>query len=241
MRLREKTMFKDIQNLNINFDNQKIKLFNDFSSFFIDYNSKVNLISNNDSKFLYEKHIYDSLAFNLFYEKYCKNGNINLLDIGTGGGFPSLPIALYYKNINVTAVDSINKKIDFIKTAADNFSIRNINPIVSRIEELNQSYRESFDIVTTRALARLNIILEYAIPFLKKGGYFIAYKSKKAQEEIKEAQNALKLLNANIVDQIEYSLPLNEDNKRILIVIKKAEKTKPVYPRRNGVIKKNPL
>ena len=221
---------------------QEIENFEHFSKFFLDYNSKVNLISKNDSKFLYEKHIYDSLAFNLFYKKYIlKNNKLTLLDIGTGGGFPAIPIALKYNNIEVIAIDSINKKINFIKLTAKELEIKNIHPICKRAEELDKNMFESFDIVTSRAMASLNIILEYAIPFLKTNGFFISYKSLKADEEIKNAQNALKILNAEIIDKIEYSLPLKEENKRYLIVIKKTASTPNQYPRMNGLIKKAPL
>lgn len=230
-----------LNNIEINIDEQKQALLNEFIKYFLDYNEKVNLISKNDSGVLFEKHIYDSLAINLFLKKYIKQKELNIMDIGTGGGFPALPISIIYDNYQITAVDSINKKINFIKSAKDILNIKNIIPICSRIEDLPSGKRNTFDIVTTRAMAELRIILEYAIPYVKTGGYFIAFKSIKAEEEIENAKNALKVLNSKITDKIEYTLPIKDENKRVLLVIKKEKATPLIYPRKNGQVKKNPL
>ncbi|MBQ8887446.1 MAG: 16S rRNA (guanine(527)-N(7))-methyltransferase RsmG [Candidatus Gastranaerophilales bacterium] len=234
-------MYKQLEKLSLVLSEQNVNELNLFSSFFKEYNDKVNLISNNDVKFLFEKHIFDSLAFNLFYKKYCKTNQVKLLDIGAGGGFPSVPISFIYENIDVIPLDSINKKINFIKEVKEKFNLNNINPICSRVEDLPLSSKSSFDIVTSRAMAELRMIVEYAIPYLKVGGYFVAYKSIKAQEEIENAKNALKILNSKVVDIIEYSLPIDEENKRCLIVIKKEKEVPFSYPRKNGLVKKKPL
>ena len=234
-------MYKELEKLNISLDNENCSLFSLYTQMFKEYNSKVNLISNNDERVLFEKHIFDSLAFNLFYQKYMFNKSLKLLDIGTGGGFPSVPIALFYKNINVIALDSINKKINFIKFIKEDLKLENINPICSRVEDMPISNKSSFDVVTSRAMAELRMILEYAIPYVKVGGYFVAYKSIKTQEEIENAKNALKILNSRVVDIIEYSLPLEEENNRCLIVIKKEKEVPSSYPRKNGLVKKKPL
>ena len=234
-------MYNKLQQLGINIDEKQKKLFSSFSDLFTEYNSKVNLISKNDVKFLFQKHIYDSLAFNLFYEKYNNENLLKIMDIGTGGGFPAIPISLLYKNIEVTALDSINKKINFIKIAADKLNIKNINPICSRAEDLPIYMKNSFNVIVSRAMADLRIILEYAIPYLKTGGYFVAYKSLRAEEEIYNAKNALLKLNSVIIDKIEYSLPIEKENKRVLIVIKKEKDISYIYPRKNGQVKKNPL
>ena len=234
-------MYKQLQKLNILLDEQTLNTFVLYEKLFKEYNSKVNLISNNDETVLFEKHIFDSLALNLFYEKYISNKSLKLLDIGTGGGFPSLPISLFYKNIDVAALDSINKKINFIKLVKEQLKLDNINPICSRVEDLPISSKSSFDVVTSRAMAELRLILEYAIPYLKVGGYFVAYKSIKTQEEIDNAKNALKLLNSKVVDIIDYSLPIEENNRRCLIIIKKEKEVPSSYPRKNGLVKKKPL
>lgn len=234
-------MYNKLENLNISLINEKIQLFEAFSKLFLDYNSKVNLISKNDEKVLFEKHIYDSLSFNLFFQKYIKTGNINLLDIGTGGGFPSLPLSILYDDIQITALDSIQKKINFINYAASELKIKNIKPLCSRVEDLSSDKRSSYDVVVTRAMAELRTVLEYAIPYIKVGGYFVAYKSIKADDEIQAAKKALMILNSCVVEKIEYSLPVKQENKRLLIVIKKQKEVPCSYPRKNGQVKKNPL
>ena len=186
-----------------------------YMELFLEENSKVNLISKNDEKFLWEKHVFDSLGIEKFFDKYgtCKT----LLDIGTGGGFPALPIAITYPEIQVTAVDSIAKKIRAISSIALKMSLTNIFPTCARVETLDGQY----DVVTSRAVSSLKNICEYALPKLKKGGYFVAYKSRKTPEEIEEAKSVLKKYKAEIIDILEYDLPLDENLTRNLIVIKR--------------------
>lgn len=234
-------MFENLENLNINLDNQNSSLIENFEKYFLEYNENVNLISKNDAAFLFEKHIYDSLSFNLFKTKYNIKNDIKLMDIGTGGGFPAIPLSLYYKDMKITAVDSINKKINFINSVSEKFNLKNLHPLCSRIEDLPLKYRNNFDVITTRAMAELRIILEYAVPFIKKNGYFVAFKSLKAEEELFNAKNAIKLLNIQLIDKIEYSLPIENETRRVLLVFKKIGETPSLYPRKNGIIKKNPL
>ena len=189
--------------------------FKEYIQAFLNQNAKLNLISKNDEKFLWEKHIFDSLAIEKFFEKYA-NGK-TLLDIGTGGGFPSVPIALMYPEIEVYALDSIRKKINAIENIKAELNIQNLHTICDRAENVKQK----FDIITSRAVATLDKICGYALPLLKKDGYFVAYKSLRAQEEIAEAEKTLKKYKAEIVDVIEYDLPLEENHTRNLIVIKR--------------------
>lgn len=234
-------MFNKLKIADIEFNENKKELFSKYMTLFLEYNKNVNLISKNDEPVLFEKHIFDSLSINLFFKKYPIKQPVKILDIGTGGGFPSLPIALNYENTEVYALDSIKKKIKFLESAKNDLSIKNIHPLCMRAEELPPEYRNNFDIVTSRATANLSIISEYALPYVKTGGYFVAYKSLKAEEEIENAKNALKILNGEIIDKIEYSLPIEEENKRVLIIIKKTKDVNPIYPRKNGVIRKKPL
>lgn len=188
--------------------------FSEYIKAFLEQNSKLNLISKNDEKLLWEKHIFDSLAIEKFFEKY-NTAPKTLLDFGTGGGFPAIPIALAYPEIKVTAMDSIRKKINAISTIKNELKIHNLTPLCGRVETLDKK----FDIITSRAVANLGKIVEYAIPRLKKDGYFIAYKSVKAQEEIEEAKPALKKYKAKVIDIIKYDLPLEENHTRNLVVI----------------------
>ncbi len=184
---------------------------------FLEENSKVNLISKNDEKYLWEKHVFDSLAIENFFEKFDTSKIKTILDIGTGGGFPSIPIAITYPHLKVTALDSIAKKIRAVQTIKDKINIENLEPICTRVENLDAK----FDMITSRAVSSLKNICEYALPKLKKGGYFVAYKSRKTPQEIEEANSILKKYNSKIVDIIEYSLPLEENHERNLIVILK--------------------
>lgn len=192
------------------------EFFNDYIKAFLNQNSKLNLISKNDEKFLWEKHIFDSLSIEKFFEKYKPSGS-KLLDIGTGGGFPSVPTALAYPDIEVFALDSIRKKINAIENIKAVLNIQNLHTICDRAENI----KDKFDIITSRAVAPLKIIIGYAMPLLNKNGYFVAYKSIRTEEEIKEAKNILKKYNAEVTDIIKYDLPLEENHTRNLIIIKK--------------------
>lgn len=191
--------------------------FTEYKKVFLEENAKLNLISKNDEKVLFEKHIYDSLAIKLFFDKY-KITKVNLLDIGCGGGFPCVPIAIEYPQFNVVGIDSIRKKINSINTMKENLKLNNLSTICDRVENIGNKH---FDIITSRAVADLAKISEYALPHLKKDGYFVAYKSKKALEELESAKTILKKFNAEVVDIINYTLPLEEIYERNLIVIKR--------------------
>lgn len=234
---------KNLIQKDLNF--QITKLFeermNTFEQLFKIYNSHTNLVSKNDEKNLFEKHIYDSLCFILFKNKYNINNNIKLMDIGTGGGFPSIPLSIAYPEMEICPVDSIAKKIGFIELVQKELRLDNLHPICKRVEELDRNFKGSFDVTTSRAVAPLKTLLEYAIPFVKKGGYFIAFKAKNADEEIEEAQNAIKVLKAQIIERIPYKLPNLEEYKRELLIIKKLDTTPVMYPRKSGQAKKNPL
>lgn len=190
------------------------EFFTKYTEIFLEENKKINLISKNDEKYLWEKHIFDSLALELFFEKY--GTPKTLLDFGTGGGFPSVPLALSNPKIQITALDSISKKIRAVQMFKDKLDIKNLSPVCERVE----NYNKKFDVVTSRAVASLDKICEYAFPRLNKGGYVVTFKSKKALEEIHLAENVLKKNNAKVIDIINYDLPLEEKIDRCLIVIK---------------------
>ena len=191
--------------------------FKKYINIFLEENSKHNLVSKNDEQFLYEKHIYDSLSIKLFIEKY----NINpceILDIGCGGGFPCVPIAIEYPEFSLTGIDSIRKKTDSVNKIINKLGLKNIKLLCDRAENLRN---RKFDIITSRAVGELSKILSYGLPLLKRNGYFIAYKSKKAEEEILNSDKILKVYNSKVIDIIEYTLPLKEIFERKLICIKK--------------------
>lgn len=192
-------------------------------------------MSKKDSEKLETKHIPDSLAIKKFFEKYYLPENI--LDIGTGGGFPAIPIALEYEEIEVFALDSTAKKIKFIENVKNELILQNLFPVCSRIEDFDK--KEFFDVVTTRAVANLSSILEYSAPFAKINGYIVAYKSKTADDELLLAKNALKILGLNFIEKIDCKI--DEDLSRCLLVFQKMKKTPKNYPRGNNLVRKNPL
>ena len=190
--------------------------FTNYMKVFLVQNAVLNLISKHEEKFLWEKHVYDSLGIKLFFEKYSPKVN-TLLDIGTGGGFPAVPIALEYPNIEVFALDSILKKINAIENIKQELSINNLTTICDRAENIEQK----FDIITSRAVATIDILVKYATPLLKKNGYFVAYKSRLADKEISDAKYLIKKSGLKLIDIIEYTLPLEEVYERKLVVLQK--------------------
>ena len=220
---------------------QELLQFSEYKNLFKIYNSHTNLISKNDENVFFEKHIYDSLCLSIFFQKYEIPGNIKLLDVGTGGGFPAVPLSIVYPEMQIYPVDSVAKKVGFIELVQKELRLENLHPICKRVEDLNRDFKNSFDVVTSRAVAALNILLEYTIPFVKAGGYFAAYKSKNAQQELKEAQNAMGILKCEFSESISYNLPLENDYTRELLIFKKNNSTSKDYPRKSGQAKKNPL
>lgn len=210
------------QELDINLSEGKIEVFNKYEGIFLEKNAHTNLISKNDEKFLFEKHIFDSLAINKFLKSQKSKSLKKLLDIGTGGGFPSIPMAILYDNINIFAIDSIKKKINLIEEIKTELELKNLFPLCDRVENLRSKNRPNeYDYITSRAVAPLDVILKYAVPNLKVGGHFIAYKSKKALDELKDAEKTIKLLGVKMIDIIEYTLPLKETYERNLIIFQK--------------------
>lgn len=194
-----------------------------FSEIFLEKNKVINLISKNDEKFLFEKHIFDSLSIEKFFEKYNINpAGMSMLDIGTGGGFPAVPIAICYPELKVTGLDSIAKKIRAIEDFKKELNLENLTLINDRAENL----REKYDLVVSRAVSRLDKVVEYAMPLLKNGGYFVCYKSKQVFDEIREAKELIFKKKAELLEVIEYKLPLEENFERFLVVIKKESSSK---------------
>ena len=163
----------------------------------------------------------------------------SLCDIGTGAGFPGLVIKIIFPHLNVTLVDSLNKRIEFLKTVIKELRLKNIEAIHARAEEYAKDNREKYDVVVSRAVSNLNILLEYNIPLLKINKCFIAYKGNISQE-IENSKSALNVLNSIIEKKIEFKLPI-EESTRTLLKIKKLQPTKKIFPRKNSEIKKKTL
>lgn len=225
----EKRIYLD-SNLNTLLENPK---FNIYYEYLIKENQHTNLTRITEINDVYYKHFYDSIVLS----KYVDLKDKTFLDVGAGAGFPSVPLKIIEDSLNLTIVDSLNKRIKFLFNLTKELDINCCNLIHGRAEELGK--REHFDFVTSRAVARLNILLELTLPYVKIGGYFVAYKSIKYNEELSEAMNAIKTLGGVLEKVEEYKISKTE--KRVLIFIKKIKKTNNLYPRLFGKIKKNPL
>lgn len=202
----------------------------------LEWNKKMNLTAITDEKEIIYKHFIDSISIN----KYIKEAN-NIMDVGTGAGFPGIPLKLLNKDINFVLVDSLNKRINFLEEVKKQLKIEKLELIHSRVEDLakNKIYREKIDVVVSRAVANLSILLEYMLPFVKKDGICICMKGPNVEEEIEKANNALETLGGKI-EIIEHIKLLGELERNILI-IRKVKETPTKYPRKAGIPAKQPL
>ena len=213
--------------------------FESFVDVLLEKNQHVNLVARGMSQSeFFDKHVYDSVKLS----EYLNLSSGNLLDIGAGGGLPGVPLAMLYPELHVTLLDSVGKKLDAVSDIVKNLELKNVAFLNGRTEELGHDtkYRAQFDFVTARAVAPLPVIIEYALPFLKVGGLFIAYKGPQFQEEVDASTHALSELGGKIVEIFTYDLP-NDTGARAYVIIEKTAPTKKIYPRRIGVPKKSPL
>ena len=205
----------------------------------VEWNEKINLTAITEKDEVYLKHFYDSIAPIL--QGLIENQSIRLLDIGAGAGFPSLPMKILFPELDVTIIDSLNKRINFLHLLAEELGLSGVHFYHGRAEDFAQdkAFRAQFDIVTARAVARMQVLSELTIPYLKVGGRLLALKASNAPEELEEAKNALNLLFSKVEDNLQYELP-NGDPRYITLVEKKKE-TPNKYPRKAGLPNKRPL
>lgn len=213
---------------------QIIEKFEQYAKLLLEWNEKFNLTAIKNIDEIEEKHFIDSL----YMDKYIELNNQRLLDVGSGAGFPGIPLAITHPNLEVTLLESNGKKVSFLKEVVKQLDLKNVTVIQGRSEELDK--REYFDIVTARAVKELNILLEISFQLVKVNGHFIAYKSSAIDEEINNAKNAFKKLNINMTTKYEYCLPKSKD-MRVLLDILKEKPTLKKYPRAYGEIIKKPL
>jgi len=233
------TFVKGLSELNIKLTNEKIEKFRLYKKLLKEWNEKINITAITDDDEIDIKHFLDSLAI---FETGIVVGGKSVIDVGTGGGFPGIPIKIVSEDVNVTLLDSLNKRLLFLDEVINQLGLSGIESIHGRAEDLGKSveHREKYDIATSRAVASLNVLCEYCIPFVKVNGYFIALKGPEVDEELREAQNAIKVLGGKLENKINVHLP-NSDIVHNLIVIKKISQTPTKYPRAAGKPKKNPL
>ncbi len=231
--------YASLERLGFTLTNQQKAQFASYFETLVDWNTRMNLTAITDQKEVYLKHFFDSLAPILL--GYLDNQPIKLLDIGAGAGFPSLPMKILFPQLEVSIIDSLNKRITFLQALADKLGLDGVHFYHGRAEDFGQKkdFRGHFDLVTARAVASLPVLLELTIPFLKLNGRLIALKASSADSELQEAENALSTLFSQVSDRKDYQLP-NGDPRNLTIVTKKKETPKR-YPRKAGTPNKKPL
>lgn len=227
---------EELKKLNIEPTQKQLEQLNRYYELIVEYNKVMNLTGITEKEQVYLKHFYDSLTIAKVIDL---NKEETLCDIGTGAGFPGIVLKILFPNLKITLIDSLNKRIEFLKIVIKELNLENIEAIHARAEEYAIKNIEKFDVVTSRAVAPLNILLELSIPLLKINKYFIPYKGNISREII-ESENALKQLDSKVDKIEEFELP-KENSNRTIIKIKKINKTNKKYPRKFSEIKKKPL
>lgn len=222
--------------IGIDLCDEEIENFYKYKDLLLEWNEKINLTAITDEKEVILKHFVDSLTI----RKYIKDGDL-VADVGTGAGFPGIPLAIISKNTNYLLLDSLNKRINFLNDVKEKINLDNIETLHSRVEDFgqNKKYRECFDVATSRAVAPLNVLLEYLMPLIKIGGQCICMKGSN-KEEIEEARNAIKILGGEI-EIIENLFLPDSDMERNIIIVKKVKNTNSKYPRKAGIPSKEPI
>lgn len=229
---------KEFSKINCAISDRQAEQFLRYFELLTEWNAVMNLTAITEFKEVVEKHFVDSA---LLYEYIRENKPDSLIDIGTGAGFPGVPLKILFPELKVTLLDSLNKRIRFLNTVIQELELGEITAIHGRAEEygIKEIYREQYDLCVSRAVARLASLCEFCIPFVKKGGAFVAYKAMKSEEELSEAKPAVTVLGAKLSDVKEYTL--GEDAKRTLLVIQKTKETPKKYPRQGGKPLKDPI
>ena len=237
--MKPETFYNLLAEQNLPLSDQQKEQFERYFELLVEWNERINLTAITDKEEVYLKHFYDSIAPIL--QGLIPNETIKLLDIGAGAGFPSLPMKILYPQLEVTIIDSLNKRINFLQLLAQELDLDDVHFYHGRAEDFAQdkSFRAQYDFVTARAVARMQVLSELTIPYLKVGGKLLALKASNAPEELLEAKNALNLLFSKVEDNLSYTLP-NGDPRYITIVEKKKE-TPNKYPRKAGMPNKRPL
>jgi 16S rRNA (guanine527-N7)-methyltransferase len=230
---------KGLEDLGITASDKVLNNFNIYREILVDWNQKMNLTGIEDEKEVYIKHFLDSVSS--VKDNYIKDG-VSIIDVGTGAGFPGLPLRICLENIKLTLLDSLNKRINFLQEVSNSLELDNIEFIHGRAEDFGklEEYREQYDIATARAVAGLPILMEFCVPFIKVGGHFVCLKGPNANLELEESKAAMEALGIEFVDKIDVELPETDLNHNIL-VFKKVKSTPDKYPRKAGKPSKTPI
>jgi 16S rRNA (guanine527-N7)-methyltransferase len=231
--MNQNKFIEELKKINILLTQEQLNQLEIYYKLLVEWNLKMNLTGITEKEQVYLKHFYDSLTINKIIDLTKEE---TLCDLGTGAGFPGLVLKICFPNLKVTLVDSLNKRLEFLKFVIKELNLKDIIVVHKRAEEFAKENIEKFDIVTARAVAHLSVLLEYSIPLLKINKNFISMKAN-INDEIEESKKALKLLDSKIIKIEEFKLPIEESN-RTLIKIEKLKSTNKKYPRKNSEIKK---
>lgn len=237
--MNEEQFIQELEAKGISLTPQQIKQFQLYFKTLIEWNEKINLTGLTDQEDVYLKHFFDSITPAFYYDFSTK---VQICDVGAGAGFPSIPLKICFPQLKVTIVDSLKKRIGFLNELASILELKDVEFHHERAENFgkNKQKRESFDVVTARAVARMSVLSELCIPLVKKNGVFIAMKGSKAEEEINVSKKAIRLLGGEVKKVETFILP-KEESERSIIIIDKKQKTPKKYPRKPGTPAKSPI
>ncbi|MGN7424823.1 16S rRNA (guanine(527)-N(7))-methyltransferase RsmG [Cytobacillus praedii] len=218
---------------------QQIQQYETYYSTLVEWNEKMNLTAITDKHEVYLKHFYDSITAAFYFDF---KQPIHICDVGAGAGFPSLPIKIAFPELHVTIVDSLNKRIGFLEHLSNQLGLKNVQFIHDRAETFGQKkeHRETYDVVTARAVARLSVLSELCLPLVKVGGTFVAMKGASAKEELEAGKKAIAVLGGKLEQSYSFTLP-QEESERNILIIKKEKSTPKKYPRKPGTPNKTPI
>lgn len=228
-----------LKNLEIELSDSQIKQFINYYELLVEWNKMMNLTAITKFDEVIQKHFIDSLSI---VKAVKLNQSIKIIDIGTGAGFPGIPLKIAFPNLEIVLLDSLNKRINFLNEVINKLDLKNIKAIHGRAEDFSREkeYRESFDLCVSRAVANLATLSEYCMPYVKVKGKFIPYKSGKIEEEVLTAKKAVHVLGGKIEEEVQFSLP-NTDIERSFVIISKNQSTPKQYPRKAGMPTKSPI
>lgn len=245
MRDKYASMIADLNTFGVEISDKQLQQFNTYYELLVKWNEVMNLTAITDFEDVCKLHFVDCISACQFFD--FSSDDYSLIDIGTGAGFPGIPLKVVFPNLRITLFDSLNKRLNFLNEVIDKLDLNDQGSIVTlhgRAEDFastkKDSLRETFDIAISRAVANMSTLCEYCLPYVKVGGNFIAYKSEKASEELGKAKGAIHLLGGKLTSSNEFILP-NSDYSRTICIVNKVEPTSKKYPRKAGVPSKTPL
>lgn len=227
------------EQLEVELTDQQLEQFKTYYEMLIEKNKVMNLTAITEKDEVIDKHFIDSISLNKAVDT---TKPLKILDLGTGAGFPGIPLKIAYPNLKITLLDSLNKRIKFLQEVIEELGLQEIEGIHGRAEDFakQQGYREQYDLCVSRAVANLATLSEYCLPYVKEGGCFISYKSGAVEEEVNQSKKAITELGGRIKEVIAFTLP-KTDIERTFVVIEKVKKTPKKYPRKAGLPSKEPI